>query len=182
MLFEILWLTSPPNSTSRLFLSYLLMTLLLYFLSIFYYLRCTLQDFPSVSSQASLPFLSCHRQQQPKKILVYNQYNRTNDIIRKIFTFTLHNWWIVQLYIQGRIQCLHYLILVIHLFGEEPFKIFISVYVGVQYSWNRKSVSKKTAILKITILLSIIPEAAEASKVHISTNCFRGELLGVSIY
>ena len=32
-----------------------------YFLFIFYFPRCTLPDFPSVSSLASLPFLPCHR-------------------------------------------------------------------------------------------------------------------------
>ena len=67
------------------------------------------------------------------------------------------------------------------MFGEEQFKLFISVYVDVHFSWNRKSVSKKTAIFKMTNLLLIILEAAEASKVHTSTNCFRGELLGVSV-
>ena len=42
--------------------SYLLLTLLLYFLSIFYLAPCTLPDFASISSQASLSFLSCcHR-------------------------------------------------------------------------------------------------------------------------
>ena len=75
--------TSPPNSTSRRFPTYLLMTLLLYFLYLigkeiyhFEYITegksgrmhgegiiiiptpCILPDFPSVSS---LPFLSCHR-------------------------------------------------------------------------------------------------------------------------
>ena len=43
--------TSPP----RRFPSYLL----IYFLFIFYLSRCTLPDFPSVSSLASQPFLSC---------------------------------------------------------------------------------------------------------------------------
>ena len=42
--------------------SYLLCTLFLYFLFIFYLPRCTLPHFPSISSIASLPFLSCcHR-------------------------------------------------------------------------------------------------------------------------
>ena len=45
--------TSPPWR----FLSYLLLTLLLYF--IFYLPQCILHDFPSVFSQASLPFFSC---------------------------------------------------------------------------------------------------------------------------
>ena len=40
------------------FPSYLLSTLLLYFLFIFYFPRCTIPDFPSVSS---LPFLTCHQ-------------------------------------------------------------------------------------------------------------------------
>ena len=54
--------TSPPNSTPRRFPSYLLFTILLYFLSIFYHPRWTLLDFPSVFSLASLPFLyCCHR-------------------------------------------------------------------------------------------------------------------------
>jgi len=35
-----------------------------YFLVIFFLPRCTLSDFPSVSSLASLPFLSCWIQQQ----------------------------------------------------------------------------------------------------------------------
>ena len=47
--------TSPPNSAPRRFPSYLL----LYFLFIFYLPRCTLPDFPSVSSPASLPVLPC---------------------------------------------------------------------------------------------------------------------------
>ena len=54
--------TSPPNSTATRFSSYLLLTLLLYLFFIFYYPRCTLPDFSSVSSLASFPFLSCcHR-------------------------------------------------------------------------------------------------------------------------
>ena len=53
--------TSPPNSTPRRFPYYLLLTFLLYFLLIFYLPHCTLPDFPSVSSQVSLPFLSCYR-------------------------------------------------------------------------------------------------------------------------
>ena len=48
------------KSTLRLFPSYHLLTLLLYFLFIFYLPRYTPLDFPSVSSQASLSFLSCH--------------------------------------------------------------------------------------------------------------------------
>ena len=47
--------TSPSNSTPRLFPSYLL----LYFRFIFYLPRWTLSDFPYISSLASLPFLSC---------------------------------------------------------------------------------------------------------------------------
>ena len=47
--------TSPPNSTPRRFPSHLLLTLILYFLFIFYLPRCTLPDFPC-SSQACLPF------------------------------------------------------------------------------------------------------------------------------
>ena len=51
-----------PNCTRRRFLFYLLLTLLLCILFIFYLPRCTLLDFYSISSQASLPFLSCcHR-------------------------------------------------------------------------------------------------------------------------
>ena len=38
---------------------YLLLIFLIYILFIFYHLRCTLPDFPSVSSPASLPLLSC---------------------------------------------------------------------------------------------------------------------------
>ena len=54
--------SSPPNSTLRRFPSYLLLTFLLYFLLIFHLPRCTLLNFPSVSSLTSLPFLSCcHR-------------------------------------------------------------------------------------------------------------------------
>ena len=46
----------------RRFPSYLLCTLLLYFLFIFCLFRCTLPNFPSVTSLASLPFLPCcHR-------------------------------------------------------------------------------------------------------------------------
>ena len=48
----------PPNSTPRRLPSYLL----LYFRFVFYIPRCTVPDFPSTSSQASLTFLSCcHR-------------------------------------------------------------------------------------------------------------------------
>ena len=54
--------TSPLNSTPSRLSSYLLMTLILYFFTIFYLPRSTLPDFTSVSSLASLPFLSCcHR-------------------------------------------------------------------------------------------------------------------------
>ena len=51
-------LTSPPNSTtggSRIIFS----VLFSYFLFIFYLPWCTLPDFPSVSSLASLPCLFC---------------------------------------------------------------------------------------------------------------------------
>ena len=51
--------TSPPNSTLRQFPSYLLLTLPLYFIFIYYLTRCILPDSPSISSQASLPLLSC---------------------------------------------------------------------------------------------------------------------------
>ena len=47
------------TSTPRRFPSYLLLTLLLYFLFIFYLPRCTLPDFPSVSSLTFLSFWSC---------------------------------------------------------------------------------------------------------------------------
>ena len=48
--------------TPRKFPFYLLMTFLLYFLIIFCLPRCILPDFASISSLASLPFLSwCHR-------------------------------------------------------------------------------------------------------------------------
>ena len=48
-----------PNSIPWRFPSYLHLTLLLYFLSIFYLTQCTPPGFPSISS---LPFLSCcHR-------------------------------------------------------------------------------------------------------------------------
>ena len=54
--------TSPPNSTPRRFRSYLLLTLLLYFLFFFQLPWCMLQDFPFVSSVTSLTFLPCsHR-------------------------------------------------------------------------------------------------------------------------
>ena len=52
-------LTSPLNSTQKRFMSHLLLTLLLYFLLIFYLPQCTLPDFPSVSALAFMPFLSC---------------------------------------------------------------------------------------------------------------------------
>ena len=52
----LLRITSSPNSTTRRLPSYLLCTLLLYFLLIFHLSRCTLPDFPSVSSLDSLPF------------------------------------------------------------------------------------------------------------------------------
>ena len=59
-------------STPRRFPSYLLLTLFLYFLFIFYFPRCTLPDFLSTSSHASLPFLSCcHR-----TTTLYPQRNR----------------------------------------------------------------------------------------------------------
>ena len=45
------------NSTPKRFPSYLL----LYILFIIYLPWCTLSDFPSMTSQASLLFLSCHR-------------------------------------------------------------------------------------------------------------------------
>ena len=48
-----------PNSTRRRFPFYLLLTLLLCILFIFYLPRCTLPDFPSGSSLSSLSFLSC---------------------------------------------------------------------------------------------------------------------------
>ena len=54
--------TSGPNSTPRQLQFYFLLTLLLYFLFIFYLPRFTLPDFTSMSSQTSSPFLSCcHR-------------------------------------------------------------------------------------------------------------------------
>ena len=52
---NLIRVTSPPNSTPRQFPCYPL----LYFLFIFSLLRCTLPDFPSVYSPASLSFLSC---------------------------------------------------------------------------------------------------------------------------
>ena len=54
------------NSTPIRLAFYLFLTLLLYFLFIFYFLRCTLQDFHFVSSLASLRFLSCFIEQQHK--------------------------------------------------------------------------------------------------------------------
>ena len=49
---------SLPNSTPGPFPSYFH----LYFIFFFYFTWCTLQDFPSVSSLVSLPFISCcHR-------------------------------------------------------------------------------------------------------------------------
>ena len=56
---------SPPNSTPRRFQHYLLLTNLLYFLFIFYLSWCTLPNFSSVSSQGSLPFLSCYQTTTP---------------------------------------------------------------------------------------------------------------------
>ena len=54
-----IFISSPPNSTPRRLSSYFHMTLLLYFLFIFYLPRCNLSGFPSISSRASLPFLCC---------------------------------------------------------------------------------------------------------------------------
>ena len=50
--------TAPPNSTPRRFPSYLLLC----FLFIFYLPRYSLPDFHSISSLASMPFLSCCHQ------------------------------------------------------------------------------------------------------------------------
>ena len=66
-----------PKSTPRRFPSYLLLTLLLYFL-IFYLPRCTLPDFSSVSSLTSLLFLSC--------------CHRTTTTPRDIDFWLLSNW------------------------------------------------------------------------------------------
>ena len=52
---------SPSNSTPGRFPSYFLLTVLLYFRFIFKLTRYILPDFPSVSSLASLPYLSCHQ-------------------------------------------------------------------------------------------------------------------------
>ena len=52
----------PSKSNPRLFLSYLLLILFLYFLLIFYLPRYILLDFPTISSRASLPFFACYRQ------------------------------------------------------------------------------------------------------------------------
>ena len=66
---------SPPNSTPRRFPSYLLVTFLLYFLFIFYHPLCTIPDFPSVSSLASLSFLSCcHRTTYIHTYIIYMMY------------------------------------------------------------------------------------------------------------
>ena len=65
--------TSTRNSAPRWFPSYLLITVILHFLFIFYLPRCTLPDFHSVSALASLPFLSCcHR--TTATIIVMNKY------------------------------------------------------------------------------------------------------------
>ena len=57
--------SAPPifiGITPRRYPSYLLLILLICFLFIFYLARCTLLNFLSISSQASLPFVSwCHR-------------------------------------------------------------------------------------------------------------------------
>ena len=60
--FSLTWVTSFPNSTPRRLPCHLLFTLLLYFLFFFYISRFSLLDFPSISYQASLPFVSCCHQ------------------------------------------------------------------------------------------------------------------------
>ena len=52
-------ITLFSNSTPRRLSSYLLLALLPYFFFIFYLPRCSLPNFPSVSSLVSLPLLSC---------------------------------------------------------------------------------------------------------------------------
>ena len=73
-------------STPRRFSFYLLLTLLIYFLSIFYLPQCNLPNFPSVASLAHLPFLSCcHR----TRIIIYQIYISQVDLEPK-FRFVIH--------------------------------------------------------------------------------------------
>ena len=75
--------TSPPNSntgSSRLIFS----VRFSYLLFIFYLPRCTLPDFPTVSSLASLLCLSCHH---INNIKVYDLSNDMISLTKINFTF-----------------------------------------------------------------------------------------------
>ena len=64
---NLTWVTSPPNSNtsgSRLIIS----VPFSYFLFIYYLPRCTLPDFTSVSTLASVPFLACCHHNNNKKV------------------------------------------------------------------------------------------------------------------
>ena len=88
---------SPPNSTTRRFPSYLLLTLLLYLLFIFYLPRCTLPDFPSVSSLTSLPFLSCCHQTTivEKTSFTINVIDNSTEYsdYKKVFGFSKYSYF-----------------------------------------------------------------------------------------
>ena len=71
------------NSTPRRFPSYLIFTLLLYFLFIFHLPRCTLPDFLSKSPHTSLPYLSCCHRTTTSPFLIV--------IDREIFSI-MHRW------------------------------------------------------------------------------------------
>ena len=80
------WVTSPPNSTPKWLPSYLFLTLLLCILFIVYLPRCTLPDFLSVSSQASLPLLSCcHRTTTATSTRVAKSSKKKAKIFGKFF-------------------------------------------------------------------------------------------------
>ena len=72
------------NSTPWRFPSYLLLALPLYFLFIFYLPRCTLRDFPSVSTQASLLFLSCCHRTTTYQWLGWNKYCKNRGFFFKL--------------------------------------------------------------------------------------------------
>ena len=66
-------ITSLSNRTPRRFPSYLLSTLFLYFLFIFYLPWCTLPLFPSISSQTFLTFLSCCHWTSKTRSILYKE-------------------------------------------------------------------------------------------------------------
>ena len=67
-----------PNSTPRRLPSYRLLILLMYFLFILYLIRCTLLDLPSVSSLASMPFLSCYHRRTTARLVTNWPLSRSN--------------------------------------------------------------------------------------------------------